>query len=437
PNTFYTLPTEPINNVIVPIKYVPEIKSVPETQLSFIQHNYFRFIGKHTTIITQRDHQLIEKGIKIDLTRFLGHTMFVMQDEASWVFYSPLPNDMFLNRCADWTPIHLYANALRIISFVSGRVFIGLPMSRDERWLKSTIEFTVDTFLGGKKLSEYPRVFWPILEYVLPELRRVRWHYKNVKNLLQPLLEARLQDMEDPDFKRPKDMLQWGIDNSNGNERNIWWQTMFHLKISVAAIHSTGISLYHILFDIAALPDTHEILRQEIADVEAKYGCPLPKVGLTKLHKLDSLMKESQRMNQLNILTMTRKVMKDMKFSDGTTIPKGMFIGVASGAVNRDAEIFDNPNEFDPWRFYKLRQIPGMENQHQFVSTGDMNYNWGHGTHACPGRFFGSNEIKIIVVEFLKNFELKLLAGAKRPENNYWGMEVRPDFGAQMLIRRR
>lgn len=66
-----------------------------------------------------------------------------------------------------------------------------------------------------------------------------------------------------------------------------------------------------------------------------------------------------------------------------------------------------------------------------------MNYNWGHGTHACPGRFFGSNEIKIIVVEFLKNFELKLLAGAKRPENNYWGMEVRPDFGAQMLIRRR
>lgn len=69
-------------------------------------------------------------------------------------------------------------------------------MSRDERWLKSTIEFTVDTFLGGKKLSEYPRVFWPILEYVLPELRRVRWHYKNVKNLLQVSLCAKQEQLD-------------------------------------------------------------------------------------------------------------------------------------------------------------------------------------------------------------------------------------------------
>lgn len=74
-------------------------------------------------------------------------------------------------------------------------------------------------------------------------MRQARTAWPLLMNTIQPLLEARLQDMEDPDFKRPKDMLQWGIDNSNGNERNIWWQTMFHLKISVAAIHSTGISV--------------------------------------------------------------------------------------------------------------------------------------------------------------------------------------------------
>jgi hypothetical protein len=48
---------------------------------------------------------------------------------------------------------------------------------------------------------------------------------------------------------------------------------------------------------------------------------------MAKLRKLDSFMKESQRMNPLGLLTFDRRVMNNLNFPDGVAIPKGYNIG--------------------------------------------------------------------------------------------------------------
>jgi len=44
--------------------------------------------------------------------------------------------------------------------------------------------------------------------------------------------------------------------------------------------------------------------------------------------------------------------------------------------------MFENPDEFDMFRFEKLRSKPGNENKYQFATTSLENLAFGHGPHA-------------------------------------------------------
>ena len=65
------------------------------------------------------------------------------------------------------------------------------------------------------------------------------------------------------------------------------------------------------------------------------------------------------------LVTMTRKCQIDIKLSNGTVLPKGTFIGVAAHANALDSQYFDKPEEFDGFRFEKLRSLPGNDNKYQ------------------------------------------------------------------------
>jgi len=69
------------------------------------------------------------------------------------------------------------------------------------------------------------------------------------------------------------------------------------------------------------------------------------------------------------------------------------------------------PNEFDGFRFYNLRKMPGNEYKHLFVTVGPDSLTFGYGNHACPGRFFASNELKVNLVEFIRNWDFKVADG--------------------------
>jgi cytochrome P450 len=82
--------------------------------------------------------------------------------------------------------------------------------------------------------------------------------------------------------------------------------------------------------------------------------------------------------------------------SDGTTIPKGATLGLPT-LVSTDPAFYTDPLTFDGYRFLKLSKNPAVQ-QKTFVSTSNEHIIFGHGKHACPGGFFASNEIKIILI---------------------------------------
>jgi cytochrome P450 len=428
----YVLDTAHVPTVILPVKYLNEIKSLPDSTLSFHGAIYKRLQGKYLGMEETPTHT-VAKSVQVDLTRNISHTLSMLQEEMA--FAAPDA----LGPCDDWTPVPIYAKLLRVVALISGRVFVGLPLCRDEKWIDISINYTVDLFKGPTRFWAYKAWQRPFIAPFVKEVATIRQHKEAAKKLLTPIFEQRMRDMrEKGEEGRKNDMIQWLMENAGEKAMDMDYQVQNQLGVSVAAIHTTSMNVTQVLYDLTSRPEYIEPLREEIKQVLAADNGKLVKKSMTKLRKLDSFIKESQRVNPAGLATMSREVLKPITFSDGTILSKGIFVAMPAHQLNMDSKLWENPEEFDGFRFEKLRAKEGNDNKFQFVTTGADNLNFGHGVHACPGRFFASNEIKVLLVHFLMHYDIRTMDGQeKRPENFYQQMSVIPDARTLLQFKRR
>ena len=132
---------------------------------------------------------------------------------------------------------------------------------------------------------------------------------------------------------------------------------------------------------------------------------------------------------------MNRYVEEELELSDGTILPKGSRILVASKFM--DPQTYPEPGKFDAARFLKKRQEPGQENNFQFVSTSPEHILFGHGMHACPGRFFAANEIKIALCQLLLKYDWAFPAGVTKPKYRLFETVLSATPDSEVQLRRR
>ena len=133
---------------------------------------------------------------------------------------------------------------------------------------------------------------------------------------------------------------------------------------------------------------------------------------------------------------MRRIASDNVELSDGTFIPRGSAIAVSAHSM-WDPEVYDKPQDWDGRRFLRMRETAGQEHQAQLVSTSPDHLGFGHGQHACPGRFFASNEAKVILIHLLLKYDWRLFEAAPLPQLHYYGFSIRADPATKMEYRRR
>ncbi|GAB7356604.1 hypothetical protein MBLNU459_g7330t3 [Dothideomycetes sp. NU459] len=429
-DTTFTIPTAHHAMVMVPPRYLDEIKALPETILSFQKQVTARFLGKYTGLGV---NDTLVQSVKVDLTKNILQILDELQDE---IEYSV---NKHIGDCPEWRPIPLYNMLLHLVALLSGRIFVGHPLSRDETWLQATLSYTIDGFVGAEKLWAYPKFLHPVMQYFIPEVRKVHRYLRDGARLLEPIMKDRQKALhEDPEAKRPSDMVQWIVDNSDQEDgSNTHYVTKTQMLISVVAIHTTTMTTAQAVFDLISHPEYIEPLREELRQVRAEEGDKWTKASIAKLRKMDSFMKESQRFRPPGLVTMNRQVEQDVTLSSGITLPKGTHIAVAAGPNALDPELFDDPETFDGCRFEKLRALPGNDSKYQFVATGPDQLHWGVGTHACPGRFFASYEIKMLLGEILSRYDIELVPGTVRPKDLAIDVRLIPNPTAAVMFRNR
>ena len=294
-------------------------------------------------------------------------------------------------------------------------------------------------FVSLVVLKLFPPWTHHFLSWLLPTTWKGHRYIRNAKKLLVPeICRRRAAAMESTPFE-DSNLLSWMMEIANENEGDP--ASLAHLEVvmSLASIHTSQMNAVHCLYDLVARPDYLQPIREEIEQVIKEDGdwAQWQKTAFTKLRKLDSFMRESQRWNPPTLLSMHRVMLQDHQLSDGTILSKGAHVSMAVNAIQNDPEVTPNPEVFDGLRYYKLRQQDGEGHLHQFSTTQERILNFGHGANSCPGRFFASLEIKIVLVRLIMDYDWRLRDGQGRPANLTAHEFIFPNPDAEIYVRKR
>ncbi|KAI1205902.1 ent-kaurene oxidase [Annulohypoxylon truncatum] len=475
----YQIKTTEGVRTIIPASLVGELKGLPEDTLSARTAVREAMLSEYTKLCAGQHSDTLSLLLKCKMTGQLARMTPQLKEELEYIIGTEFPE------CEEWTPFKIQPFMIRTISRLSGRVFVGPALNRVEEWMDVSINFAVTAFIAVIKLQFFPPWMRPVAQYLVSELRTIDRDLEKAQAMLTPIIEERIRDSETPGYEEPDDFVQWLLDAlPDDQKRDFYIQGKVQLLLSAASIHTTSNLTTDCIYDLAVHQDMQEILREEAREVledEEAWG---KKDSMSRLKKLDSFIKESQRLSG-NVTSFIRKVMKPIDLSDGTHLPAGTSLLAPMAGVAVDPRYYPDPDVFDGLRFWKLRQQqqqqqssntsgssspttattpcssttslvtsdllanapcsnnpnnsnnPPGSGRWQFTSISDAAMNFGLGKHACPGRFFAASEIKMVLAYLLLNYDVRLRDGEGRPPPNMFMMTRSPSTTAEVLFRRR
>lgn len=198
----------------------------------------------------------------------------------------------------EWTPFKIQPFMIRTVARLSGRVFVGPALNRVEEWMDVSINFAITAFIAVIKLQFFPPWMRPVAQYLVSELGTIRKDLAKAEAMITPIIDERLRDSETPGYEKPDDYVQWLLDAlPEDQKRDYFIQAKLQLLLSAASIHTTGNLTTDCIYDLAVHQDMQEILREEAREVFSDDETWARKDSMGRLKKLDSFIKESQRLS--------------------------------------------------------------------------------------------------------------------------------------------
>ncbi|KJZ72997.1 hypothetical protein HIM_07569 [Hirsutella minnesotensis 3608] len=423
--------------IVIPRKYLDELHNAPPERLSSIQGLIKNFGGKYSGITLLGESEIGTRALQSKITPRLVQFTDVMRDELDYAIQKVLPD------CQDWTSVSIQPMMLNLIERVTNRVFVGLPLCRNEEWLDALHRHAHNVTLTQVSMRLFPLFVRPLLNLVLPAAHRYRAAVRDSKRILVPEIERRRRlEESDPDYEKPQDLLQAIMDLSTQGDKNSEPDNVAHrhLLVTLVAGHSVAAAGCQAVFDLVSRPEYIEILRDEVLEVLRRDGGEWNKQTLGKLWKMDSFLRESQRWNPPSLLGFHRIVQDPEGFvlHDGVRLPPGAHVCITPASFGHDPSVIARADEFDGLRYYAQRMRgPDEANKHQHATVDREHMHFGYGSWSCPGRFLASAELKLILVELLLRWELRYPEGKSGPAKS--SIEEFPyiDVNTPLLMKRR
>ncbi|KAI0002413.1 cytochrome P450 [Russula compacta] len=322
-------------------------------------------------------------------------------------------NDSIPTVGEEWVKIPIIRTMQQLICCMTNRVFVGTPLCRDRDYQALNLNFAINVMKFAAILRMFPERLKPVIARTISNLPA---QIQQEMEFLRPMFKEHLAKMEgcsQGDWDDlPNDMLMWLMSEAKGTEKSLEGVARRMLAVNFASIHTTSLTLTQVVYRLLANPEYIEPLRQEVEAAVAEEGWT--KAGLEKMGKIDSFIRETQRLDGLGIEGLTRLALRPFTFSNGMTVPAGTTVVAPLCAVHTDGELYSNPEGFDGFRFARLRECDGGS-RHLAGTTSTAHMPFGHGRRACPGRFFAITEIKLVLAHIVVTYDLKLEEGKQIP----------------------
>ena len=381
------------------------VLSTSEAHFDFLQGNY----GFVDPVILKDPYH--EHVVHKNLVRHLNAVLPELEDEVPYAVEQVYGTDT-----DNFNRIEVLQSFMKMIPGLTNRMIVGKPVCRERHFLDAVLGFTTDVIRTQSTLCLFPMVLHPVLGTLFGLASK--YHYWLASRWSLPLIKKRIVDITKKDagdpkyktWKEPSDFITWSYRTAQAEGRVDEMQPERIAKrimpINFAAIHTTSLTAAETMNNILeADPSVIESLREEAHRILQEEG-GWTKQGLSRMHRLDSAIRESQRASPIALTFIHRKVVA----KDGITTPEG--VHVSRGAllscpwtpIARDQEYYDAPEEFDAFRFSRSREeydamsaeeragVDALKiKQTGLVTTRHNHLPFGHGRHAWCAPFWLSS----------------------------------------------
>uniref|UniRef100_U5EKC8 Putative cytochrome n=1 Tax=Corethrella appendiculata TaxID=1370023 RepID=U5EKC8_9DIPT len=202
-------------------------------------------------------------------------------------------------------------------------------------------------------------------------------------------------------------LIQIRNENSDdGNQLTIEQIAAQSLLFLIAGFETTSSTLTFALFNLARHTDVQDKVREEIQRTLAEHDGEISYAALKDMKYIDQVINETLRLFS-PLGTVTRVAKTDFLLADTKMfIPKGQIIVIPVHAIHRDANIYPDPEKFDPDRFDS--EIVQLRHKCSFIP-------FGNGPRNCIARRFGLLEVKFGIVKLLSQLKLTVNENTQLP----------------------
>jgi hypothetical protein len=287
--------------IVVPNRYASELRNHDDLSLGgAFREDFFGgypgfepfeklFNGSH-------DGSLMPELVRTKLTQSLGLITNDLVDETTAAITE------FFGDEEEWKSIPLKPLLTNTVVRLSSRIFLGLPLCRDKRWLEIAREYTMDAFNAARALRQIPSIIRPIMHWFMAPCIKLRKDYRDAQGIVLPEVERRKLAAQAAIAagKRPlktADSIGWMYELAREKRDDLNFVDS-QLELAVGSIHTTTEAISAALFDCMLHPEIVQPLREEIIRVVGARGWS--RQTLQDLKLMDSFLKENQRLHPNN-----------------------------------------------------------------------------------------------------------------------------------------
>lgn len=164
----------------------------------------------------------------------------------------------------------------------------------------------------------------------------------------------------------------------------------------------TGSTAITLTWALSLLLNHPRVLKKAQEELDTNIGTHkwVQESDIKNLQYLHAIIKETLRLYPPAPLTGIREAMEDC-FVGGYFVPKGTRLLINIWKLQRDPQVWSNPNEFLPERF--------VEDDHKDLDFKGQNFEYipfSSGRRSCPGTTFGIQVVSLTLARLLQGFDL-------------------------------
>ncbi|KAI1752381.1 cytochrome P450 [Xylaria castorea] len=313
--------------------------------------------------------------------------------------------------------VSLYPAMMNLVVLLNARSLFGEDLIKNDKFMASALGYVEETLFNAEIVKLLPSFLAPIVGGVLS--RCLNSHKTFFRSLI-PATEQRLRekDMKINGHQIPQrtDCIQWIIETAP--KQKPWSAERVIYELMAIWFGST---IVYVIHDLCLHPEYIEPIRQEVETSYENFeqtgrGLPL----------LDSFIKESTRLTPVESMSVRRRALQPFSLSNGTKVAIGEWACAPSGAINTHGEYYPSPETFSGFRFVEPSILSNsqayttpMAMQSKPSKLTDVDHSflmWGTGRMACPGRYYASAFMKVVIAQLLMSYDFKLV----KPEAPRW-----------------